>query len=166
MNQGIPPSERKSGEAAGSIGMNFREELMMRFCTAVNCMDGRVQLPVIRYLQDRFDVEHVDCVTEPGPNLILAKRTEEDVVQSILRRIGISVEKHSSVAIALAGHHDCAGNPAAQQEQKQDLIAGIEFLRCQYPNIPIIGLWVDEKWEVHEVFDSEQKAVPDGDTAR
>ena len=85
----------------------------MNFCTVVNCMDGRVQLPVIRYLQDRFNVEYVDSVTEPGPNLLLAERTHEDMVQSILRRIRISVEKHSSVAIALAGHHECAGNPAA-----------------------------------------------------
>ena len=123
----------------------------MRFCTAVNCMDGRVQLPVIRYLQGRFDVEHVDSITEPGPNLLLAKRTDHDAVRSILRRVRISVEKHSSVAIALAGHHDCAGNPATEQEQKQHVAAGVEFLRRQYPNIPIIGLWVDEKWDVHEV---------------
>jgi hypothetical protein len=119
-------------------------------------MDGRVQLPVIRYLQGRFGVEHVDSVTEPGPNVLLAIRTHEDVVQSILRRIRISVEKHSSVAIALAGHDDCAGNPATQEEQKQHLLAGIEFLRRQYRNIPVIGLWVDEKWEVHEISDSEQ----------
>ena len=133
----------------------------MVFCTAVNCMDGRVQLPVIRYLQNHFDVEHVDVVTEPGPNLLLAKRADEDVVESILRRIRVSVEKHASVGIALAGHHDCAGNPATPQEQKQHLIAGVEFLRRQYPNIPIIGLWVDEKWEVHEVSDREQDASPD-----
>jgi hypothetical protein len=86
----------------------------MSFCTAVNCMDGRVQLPVIRYLQGRFNVEHVDSVTEPAPNLILAKRRDEHVVQSILSRIRVSVESHSSVGIALAGHHECAGNPATQ----------------------------------------------------
>ena len=134
----------------------------MSFCTAVNCMDGRVQLPVIRYLRDRFNAEYVDSITEPGPNLILAKRTDEDLVQSILRRVRISVERHSSVGIALAGHHECAGNPATRQEQKQHLIAGIEFLRRQYPNIPIIGLWVDEKWRVHEVFDGERGAAADG----
>ncbi len=127
----------------------------MSFCTAINCMDGRVQLPVIRYLQDRFNAENVDSITEPGPNLILAKRTDEDLIQSIRRRIDISVEKHSSVGMALAGHHDCAGNPATEKEQMQHLIAGIEFLRRQYPNIPVIGLWVDEKWQVHEIVDSE-----------
>ncbi|MHC5086790.1 MAG: carbonic anhydrase, partial [Planctomycetota bacterium] len=26
----------------------------MSFCTAINCMDGRVQLPVIPFLQNRF----------------------------------------------------------------------------------------------------------------
>jgi hypothetical protein len=138
----------------------------MSFCTAVNCMDGRVQLPVIRYLQGRFNVEHVDSVTEPGPNLLLAKRTDEGVVQSILRRICISVDKHSSVAIALAGHYDCAGNPATQQEQKQHVAAGIEFLRRQYPDITIIGLWVDESWEVHEVSDSDQGAGPEAKSRR
>ena len=127
----------------------------MNFCTVVNCMDGRVQLPVIRYLQDRFNVEHVDSITEAGPNLILAIRTQGDTARSVLRRINISVERHSSVAIALAGHHECAGNPATKEEQKQHLVAGIEFLRHQYRNIPIIGLWVDEKWQVHEIVSSE-----------
>lgn len=121
------------------------------FCTAVNCMDGRVQLPVISYLQERFTVEHVDSITEPGPNLILAKRTDEDLVRSILRRIDISVENHKSVGLALAGHHDCAGNPASQEEQKQHLAAGVEFLRLRYPDIRIIGLWVDKHWKVHEI---------------
>lgn len=37
-------------------------------------MDGRVQLPVIKYLQDRFKVQYVDTITEPGPNLILAEQ--------------------------------------------------------------------------------------------
>ena len=86
----------------------------MSFCTAVNRMDGRVQLPVIRYMQGRVNAEYVDSVTEPGPNLLLAKRTDEDVIQSILRRMRTSAERHSSVGIALAGHHECAENPATR----------------------------------------------------
>ncbi len=131
----------------------------MAFCTVINCMDGRVQLPVIEYLQDRFTVEHVDSITEAGPNLLLAKRTNDDVVQSILRRLRISLERHASVGIALAGHHGCAGNPATRQEQEQQLVAGTAFLRSQYPTVPIIGLWVDENWDVHEVPNSEQRAL-------
>jgi len=131
----------------------------------VNCMDGRVQLSVIRYLQDRFKVEHVDSITEPGPNLVLASHTDQASVQSILRRVSISVEKHASVGIALAGHHDCAGNPATKEEQQQDLITGVEFLRLHYLEMPIIGLWIDENWKVNEVVNSEQGIPPDGNSA-
>lgn len=123
----------------------------MSFCTAINCMDGRVQLPVINYLRQRFNAEHVDSITEPGPNLILGKQTDKALVQSILARVNISVEKHSSVGIAIAGHYDCAGNPATEEEQLQHLIAAVKFLRVQYREIPIIGLWVDENWKVNEI---------------
>ncbi|MGI9568583.1 MAG: carbonic anhydrase, partial [Desulfobulbia bacterium] len=34
----------------------------MRFCSVISCMDGRVQLPVIRYLQKRFNVDYVDSI--------------------------------------------------------------------------------------------------------
>lgn len=114
-------------------------------------MDGRVQLPVIRYLQGRFDTEYVDTITEPGPNLILADRSDEASVQSILRRISISVEKHASVGVALAGHYDCAGNPASREEQQQHLAEGIRFLLRYYRKIPVIGLWVDENLKVNEI---------------
>ena len=124
---------------------------IMRFCTAVNCMDGRVQLPVISYLRERFGAEYVDSITEPGPNLVLAKKTDEALVRSILRRIDISVERHKSVGLALAAHHDCAGNPASQEEQKRHVAAGVEFLRLRYPGIRVIGLWVDEHWKAHEI---------------
>ena len=45
----------------------------MKFCTAVNCMDGRVQLPVISYMMDRFGADCVDVISEPGPNRIIAE---------------------------------------------------------------------------------------------
>ena len=84
----------------------------MSFCTVINCMDGRVQLPVIKYLQKRFNAEHVDSITEPGLNLILAKQSNVNIVESVFNRLKISVDKHASVGIAVAGHHGCAGNPA------------------------------------------------------
>jgi hypothetical protein len=41
----------------------------------------------------------------------------------------------------------------------------VEFLRVHYRRIPVIGLWVDEKWRVHEVIGSEPGAALDGDSA-
>lgn len=122
----------------------------MRFCTAINCMDGRVQLPVINYLCDRFEAAYVDSITEPGPNRILAMQDDPALVRSILARVGISIQKHSSAGIAVAGHRDCAGNTASREEQYMHLRDAVRFLRRRYPGIPIIGLWVDENLHVHE----------------
>lgn len=123
----------------------------MRFCTVINCMDGRVQLPVISYLQQRFSAEHVDTITEAGPNLILSEKKNFDAIQSILERLKISIEQHNSVAVAIVGHYDCVGNPAPKDEQVKQIQKAIQLLQKQYQGIEIIGLWVSEKWEVQEV---------------
>ena len=46
----------------------------MNFCTVINCMYGRVQLPVNKYLQKRFNVEFVDTITEAGPVFIISDK--------------------------------------------------------------------------------------------
>ncbi len=123
----------------------------MRFCSVISCMDGRIQLPVIKYLQKRFNVDYVDTITEAGPNLILSEGKNIDSIQGILNRLEISVKKHNSVGIGIVGHHDCAGNPTTQDIQIVQIQKAIKLLRQQYENIDIIGLWVDQNWEVHEV---------------
>lgn len=123
----------------------------MKFCTAINCMDGRIQTAVVDYLKKRFDAPYVDNITEAGPNLVLAERTNRHLVDSILGRVKISVELHGSVGIAVVGHHDCARNPARKSEQLEHIKQAIEFLERQYGNLEVIGLWVNEKWEVEEV---------------
>ncbi|UCH63339.1 MAG: hypothetical protein JSU77_02470 [Fidelibacterota bacterium] len=123
----------------------------MEFCTAINCMDGRVQLPVISYLEQRFNARYVDVISEPGSNLILAEQTDPNLVESILQRLAISVNHHHSQGIAIVGHHDCAGNTAGKAEQISHLRAAIAVLSEHYPEIEMIGLWVDENWQVNEV---------------
>ena len=127
----------------------------MRFCTVINCMDGRVQLPAISYLQKRFNAEYVDSITEAGPNLILSEEKKMTSIQSILERVEISIKHHNSVGIAIVGHHDCAGNPAPENDQIIHIQRAIQFLRQQYENIEIIGLWIDKNWDVHEVIEAD-----------
>ena len=123
----------------------------MKFCTAINCMDGRVQLPVIEYLKRRFQAEYVDVITEAGPNLILARRDNQNLIESIFTRVSISVERHHSAAIAIAGHHDCAGNPASKEDQIHHLKDAIATIHNRYSQVETIGLWVDENWKVNEI---------------
>ncbi len=124
----------------------------MSFCTVINCMDGRVQLPIIKYLQNKFNVQFVDVITEPGPNLILAEQINKQLLQSILDRLNISIEKHHSVGLAIVGHHDCAGNPSSNKEQVIHIKKAVKFLRQLYGEIEIIGLWVDKNWNVNEII--------------
>lgn len=123
----------------------------MKFCTAINCMDGRTQVPVIRYLKERFNADYVDMITEPGPNGILAKGSEAGAIESILKRLRVSVEYHQSAGIAVVGHHNCAGNPTPREQQYSHTLTAVEYLQSQFPNLPVIGLWVGENWQVSEL---------------
>lgn len=113
------------------------------FCTAINCMDGRVQLPVISFMQKRFERLHVDMITEPGPNKILADQTDTATINAIRKRIDISVKRHHSRGIAIVGHEDCGGNPAEKPEQLEQLRSARTYLRERYPECDTIALWVD-----------------------
>ena len=123
----------------------------MIFCTAVNCMDGRTQRPVNEFLRERFAADYVDEITEPGPNGILASRADAATVESILRRVGISVHKHGSGGVAVVGHHDCAGHPVGKDQQIADTLTAATFLASNFPETEVIALWVDENWQVHEI---------------
>ena len=133
----------------------FKENIegggIKKYCTAINCMDGRVQLPVIKYLQQYFKAEYVDSITEPGPVLILAEKTNKVIVDSILSRLNISAVTHQSLGIAIVAHHDCAGNPAPKDKQITQLKKAILTIREKYIDLEIIGLWVDDNWHIHKV---------------
>lgn len=121
------------------------------FATAINCIDGRVQFPVIEYLKDKFKVDYVDMITEPGPNKILAENDDKTSIQSIKKRVVISIERHKSKLIAIVGHHDCAGNPADKQTQLTHIALAMDTVKSWKLDAQIIGLWVDWNWWVNQV---------------
>jgi carbonic anhydrase len=121
------------------------------FATTINCMDGRVQIPVIEYMKSKYGVDYVDMVTEPGPNKILSENRDRTIVESIKKRVEISVMKHNSKLIALVGHHDCAGNPVEKDTQLKQILSAIKTVESWNFEVQIIGLWIDENWEVCEV---------------
>lgn len=125
---------------------------LKKFVTAINCMDGRLQEPVIDYLKEKFKVEWIDMITEPGPVKQLEEKTNSKLFDSIKTRLDISVNNHGSVLIAIIAHHDCAGNPDSKENQLIQLENSVEFIKSLYPDIQVIGLWINDKWEVEEVF--------------
>ena len=122
------------------------------FATAINCMDGRVQVPVIDWLRRQYGADYVDMITEPGPERLLAEGKDLMASASIRRRLEISVNRHNSKLVAIAGHHDCAGNPIDKETQLEQIHAAMNTVESWNFKVEFIGLRVDENWEVREVY--------------
>ncbi|RPF53401.1 carbonic anhydrase [Aquisalibacillus elongatus] len=120
------------------------------FVTAINCMDGRVQEPVIQWMKSKYQVDYVDMITEAGPNKYLLDGSE-DQVESLKTKVDISYSKHGSKVLAIVGHHDCAGNPIDKEEKVAQIKQSIQKAKTWGFELDIIGLYVNEKWEVEEV---------------
>jgi hypothetical protein len=120
------------------------------FGTVINCMDGRVQLPVNEYLRNHYRLDFVDTITEPGPVKILAGKLVG--VSIIQQRVKISVEAHGSKLIAVVAHHDCAGNPVSREIQWDQLKSALETVRDWNFSVQYVGLWIDENWQVVPVL--------------
>ena len=116
------------------------------FATALNCMDGRVQLPVNEAVCSIFGVSYVDTITEAGIVRLLSDEIDSPQAKSALQRVQISLDKHGSRAIALAAHQDCAGNPCSDRTQQEQLRRAVAFLKGQFAVCTIVGLWIGNDW--------------------
>jgi len=121
-----------------------------RFGTAINCMDGRVQEPVARFLKERYLLDYIDTITEPGPCKLLTE-APAIAVNAIRGRVRISVQEHGSNVIAVVGHHDCAGNPTDRAAHIEQINRAVTVVRDWNFTATILGLWVNENWEVEVV---------------
>ncbi len=126
-----------------------------KFGTAINCIDGRTQLPVIKWLKENYQLEYIDMITEPGPEKVLFYGEE---TKSLKSKVLISVKAHGSGIIAIAGHHDCAGNPVSKEEQLNQIRRAVQIIRSWNLKTiqKVIGLWVNDSWEIEVVDVSEE----------
>lgn len=121
-----------------------------KFVTAVNCMDGRVQEPVIGWMKETFQADYVDMITEPGADKQVIDG-EQSTKDSVKHRIGISVTRHHSDTVAIVGHYDCAGNPGDKEQHVQQVEECVNVVKSWFPEINVIGLWVGQNWEVEQL---------------
>jgi hypothetical protein len=121
------------------------------FATAINCLDGRTQIPVIEYIRKKYRVDYVDMITEPGPIRVLAENRDKATIESIKRRVAISTGKHISGHIVIVGHHDCATNPVEKAVQFKQILESIWTVRSWGFRAETLGLWIDEEGVAHEV---------------
>lgn len=112
------------------------------FATLIGCIDGRTQLPAISFTKGKFNVDFVDNVTAAGAdqNVSFARAGVE-----------ISVKKHGSNGIVVAGHFDCAGNPVSDGQHFMDIRRSVEVVRSWGLEVPVVGAWVNKDWQVEEI---------------
>lgn len=118
------------------------------FATSITCMDGRIQIPLISWIKENYDVDYVDTVTEPGVDKIVFENSN---LNSIKSKVDISINKHKSNLIFISGHYDCAGNPVSNEEHLKHIKKGIDVISSWNYDATVVGLWVNENWQVERV---------------
>jgi len=119
------------------------------FATCLNCMDGRVQLPVIHWIKENYDVEFIDMITEVGMDGALADKNFE--IKGILKKIGLSIGLHGSKSIFIVGHYDCGGNPVDTETHKKQINLAMDRIKSFAKSCTVTGLWVSEDLSVERV---------------
>jgi len=120
------------------------------FGTTLNCIDGRTQLPIINWLRQNYGVDYVDSITEPGIDKILS-HGQEDENERLKEKVKVSVSAHNSHVVAIVGHYGCAANPVSECEHLQEIVEATNKVKSWGLPVEVIGLWVDEFWQVHVV---------------
>jgi len=118
-----------------------------RFGTVINCLDGRVQEPVARWLRERYYLDYVDTVTEPGADGVLASGPEAER-DRLREKVRLTIERHASSVIAVAGHYDCLANPGPREMHVEQIHQALHVVRLWGFSATVEGLWVNARWEV------------------
>ena len=108
-------------------------------------MDGRVQLPVLTWIKDNYPVDFVDVITEAGMDGVLSG--QEDISE-VMRSIKVSVNINKSTRLFVVGHYDCRGNPTDDKHHHEEIIQAVKRLKPLWPAQEVIGLWVNDRWQV------------------
>ena len=116
--------------------------------TCLNCMDGRVQSPVLTWIKANYPVDFVDVSTEAGMDGVLAQQQD---ISEILRSIKVSVNINRSTRLFIVGHYDCRGNPVDEKLHREEVINAVNRLKPLWPSQEVAGLWVNGHWRVELV---------------
>ena len=125
--------------------MNFK------FGTAINCIDGRTQEPVIDFMKQKYHIDGVDMVTFPGVDGIFCSRENTGDIERIRRAVSISIEKHHSSIIAVIGHFDCAGNPGDNEHHYAHIRMAVHKVSLWKFDAQVAGYYVNDKLQIEEV---------------
>ena len=103
------------------------------FCTLICCMDGRFIHIINEYIRNNYRYKYVDTIKD--------------------KVVLISMNKHKSDHIFIAGHSDCAGCPIDDETQKNYIRQSVEKMHKDLPHEAVTGLFVYENGEIEVLVD-------------
>ncbi len=130
-----------------------------KFGTMLNCMDGRTQEPVAKWMKEQYKLDVVDAPNPAGPTNMITKGTTE-IIGHYQAETLISVNGHSSRNVAIVAHQGCAKNPISDEDQLLELKEACEIVATQWglpAGVRITGLWLtkntDLDWTINHLTD-------------
>jgi len=122
----------------------------MIFATSINCIDGRIQLPVSNWIKQKYSVDYVDVITHPGSDKIMGEKNIEGISE-IKTKTLVSINAHNSKLVVISGHHDCAGNPVSKETHLTQIKKSINIIKSWNLSVTVIGVWINDQWEIEEI---------------
>jgi len=119
-----------------------------KFATSISCIDGRIQIPLAKWIKENYSVDYVDAITEPGADKNIVK---DSITDSIKTKARISIHAHKSELIVFSGHYECAANPVSDEEHIEFIKKGVEAISSWNLGAKVVGVWVDDSWNVNPV---------------
>lgn len=124
-----------------------------KFGTAINCIDGRVQLSVIKWMKEKFHLDYVDMITEPSVDKVMSN-VKDKRIELIKSKVRISVDKHRSKIIVIVGHYDCASNSVSKTEHLRQIKKTVAIIKSwHFQSVDkIIGIWINKNWTIEQII--------------
>lgn len=119
-----------------------------KFATAVSCFDGRIQLPIQKWLKETYKVDYVDAITEHGIVKLFSRPEDAERIKS---KVLHSIKNENSRIILVSAHHDCEGNAVTKNEQISQVKNAISVIKSWKFQVNVIGVWVNEQLQVEPI---------------
>lgn len=122
-----------------------------RFTACLNCIDGRVQLPVINWIRSTYNVDFIDMITEPGMDGFLVD--PQSNLKPVFDKLNIALDVHECNEIFIVAHEDCAANPTDFNSHTKNLKVATDDIKNFAPNCTVIGIYVYLNGEVIKIVE-------------
>ncbi|MCK9152130.1 carbonic anhydrase [Methanobacterium alcaliphilum] len=119
---------------------NENTKLNGKFAACLNCIDGRVQLPVINWITSTYNIDFIDMITEPGMDGFLVDSESE--LKPLLDKLNIAIKVHDCEEIFIVAHEDCAANPVDFKTHAPNLKIASEKIKDVASKCKVICIYV------------------------